>query len=273
MTEESFYLSFYGIRVWLHLYTPELKPGARVLLLGSPLVYDFHWRKVLPELLQMNCLVAVVDMPGFGHSDCGVGVPQDVETRSGIIWGVLDEVDAMCNAYPATWHLVSHGTGMQTLLEMAQMHPDSVSSLVFLSPLSAPPVLPRHTDLGTWYDAQLQRAHFKKTMESFAAYPLDDFIVNKFRQPFMRQNAQDSVAKMLRSGQHQTKTGLGFCPAMVIHGGIDPLLTETEKTRLNERLKEAETHTLKTAGHFPMETHSKALRDYLRGWLMYNGDI
>ena len=25
-----------------------------------------------------------------------------------------------------------------------------------------------------------------------------------------------------------------------------------------------------TAGHFPMETHSKALRDYLRGWLRFN---
>ena len=31
-----------------------------------------------------------------------------------------------------------------------------------------------------------------------------------------------------------------------------------------------ETHVLKSAGHFPMETHSRAIRDYLRGWIRYN---
>ena len=35
-------------------------------------------------------------------------------------------------------------------------------------------------------------------------------------------------------------------------------------------LEGAESHILKSAGHFPMETHSKALRDYLRGWLRFN---
>ena len=214
-----------------------------------------------------------MDLPGFGHSDCGAGVPQDVETRSGIIWGVLDEVDAMCEAYPATWHFIGHGTSMQTLLEMIRMHPDSVNSAVFLSPLSAPPKLPGHTDLRAWYDAQLQRDRFKKTMESYAGYPLDNFIIDKLRKPFMRPNARESLIKMLRSGQRQTETVPGFCPTMVIHGGMDPLLTPEERARLNERLKEAETHTLKTSGHFPMETHSKALRDYLRGWLKYNGDF
>ena len=40
---------------------------------------------------------------------------------------------------------------------------------------------------------------------------------------------------------------------------------------MRELIPEAEIHTLKTAGHLPMETHSHALRDYIRGWMNYVG--
>ena len=43
-----------------------------------------------------------------------------------------------------------------------------------------------------------------------------------------------------------------------------------EYASLNALLPDAETHNIRSAGHFPMETHSKALRDYLRGWIRYN---
>ena len=47
--------------------------------------------------------------------------------------------------------------------------------------------------------------------------------------------------------------------------------TDTDTQSVFERLlPEAERHQLRTAGHFPMETHSRAIRDYLRGWLRYN---
>jgi len=57
---------------------------------------------------------------------------------------------------------------------------------------------------------------------------------------------------------------------MTLLGGRDPLMDETRLTQVQTLLGGAETHRLPSAGHFPMETHSKALRDYLRGWLRYN---
>jgi len=51
------------------------------------------------------------------------------------------------------------------------------------------------------------------------------------------------------------------------------MLGESAKEEIGQYLSSAETHILKSAGHFPMETHSKALRDYLRGWLRYNSEI
>ena len=43
------------------------------------------------------------------------------------------------------------------------------------------------------------------------------------------------------------------------------------RERLTALQPEIETHIIRPAGHFPMETHSRALRDYLRGWLKYVG--
>ena len=56
---------------------------------------------------------------------------------------------------------------------------------------------------------------------------------------------------------------------MALVGGLDPLLDSARLAQIQSLLPEAELHRLANAGHFPMETHSKALRDYLRGWLRY----
>ena len=63
----------------------------------------------------------------------------------------------------------------------------------------------------------------------------------------------------------------GFCPSIAIWGGSDPLMPADARERLTALQPEIETHIIRPAGHFPMETHSRALRDYLRGWLKYVG--
>lgn len=47
-------------------------------------------------------------------------------------------------------------------------------------------------------------------------------------------------------------------------------MNEAALSEIRRLLPEAETHVLKSAGHLPMETHSRALRDFLRGWLKFN---
>ena len=48
MTEESHDLSFRGIRVHFRSFAPEDAPVERVMLLSSPFISSFHWRKVRP---------------------------------------------------------------------------------------------------------------------------------------------------------------------------------------------------------------------------------
>ena len=269
-TEESQYLSFHGIRVHLCTAAPADPPRDRVLLLSSPLINAFHWRKLTPELTQLGCLTVLVDLPGFGRSDCGMDVPQDGAMRANILWGVLDEIDRQSGAPGSVWHLVGHGVSCATVLEMAALYPDSVKSQVHISPLLRAPQLPRDTLPARWYQNEiLAKDGFRRMIERCAGYPMDDYILDRMRAPLLRPGARESFLRMLRAGRQAPDCDLGFCPAMALLGGRDALLRGEARQDVERLLGAAEIHELKSAGHFPMETHSKALRDYLRGWIRY----
>ena len=61
----------------------------------------------------------------------------------------------------------------------------------------------------------------------------------------------------------------GFTPTMALWGQRDPLLSANDAAQIRSSLTGAEVHVLHTAAHFPQETHSRAVGDYLRGWLKY----
>ena len=59
-----------------------------------------------------------------------------------------------------------------------------------------------------------------------------------------------------------------FMPAMILWGGADHILGGSIPRRLRQKdYPSAEYHLLAAAGHCAMETHSRAVRDFLRGWI------
>ena len=258
------------MRIHFRIATPEGLPRERFLLLSSPLTGTFHWRKVVPELRQLGCLTVMVDLPGFGRSDCGPYVPQDNLTRANIVWGVLDDVDRRTGAPNSLWHLAGHGSACPTILEMASLYPDSVKSQVHISPLPRTPDIFGSTPVERWYEETVYtKANFRRFVEHYSGYPMDDYVLDRMREPLMRPGAFESFQKMLRYGRRTPGGSVGFCPAMVLLGGRDALMTPPVRNEIDRCFQGAELHELKSAGHFPMETHSKALRDYFRGWIRY----
>ena len=267
LAEESRYLSFSGVKVHFCIARPEVPVKSRMLLLASPLISTFHWRKLLPELDGLGCLTVLMDLPGFGRSDSDA--PRDADTRAGLVWGVLDEVDRLFGAPMSLWHLGGHGLACATILGMAARFPDSVKSQILLSPLFS--LGRRAASAGRWYDENVLNArHFHRVMDRWAGYPMDDYIVDRMRAPLLRPGMRDTFAGMLRKAAAPPRQVMGFCPTMALVGGRDPLMDAACEKQLHALLPDAELHRLASAGHFPMETHSKALRDYLRGWLRYS---
>lgn len=240
---------------------------SRLLLLSSPLISTFHWRKLLPELDGLGCLTVLMDLPGFGRSD--VCAPQDARERAGMVWGVLDEVDRAFGAPLSLWHLGGHGLACATILTMAAHCPDSVKSQIHFAPLFCSGKLAGSAE--RWYDAHVPDGRrFRQAMEHCAGFPMDSYIVDRMRAPLLRPGMRDTFAGTLRRAAAPPRQGMGFCPTMALLGGRDPLMDAACVKQIHALLPDAELHRLATAGHFPMETHSKALRDYLRGWLRYN---
>ena len=267
LTEESRYLSFSGLRVHFCVERPDVPVSSRLLLLSSPLTSTFHWRKLLPELDGLGCLTVLMDLPGFGRSDSDA--PRSADKRAGLVWGVLDEVDRIFGAPLSLWHLGGHGLACATILGMTARCPDSVKSQILLSPLFS--LGRRAASAGRWYDENVLNArHFHRVMDRWAGYPMDDYIVDRMRNPLLRRGMREAFTGTLHQAAASPKPGVLFCPTMALVGGRDPLMDDAALRQIRALLPEAELHRLPTAGHFPMETHSKALRDYLRGWLRYS---
>ena len=265
MNGESRYLSFSGLRVHFQVSRPEGTVKNRMLLLASPLINCFHWRKLVPELLDLGCLCVLADLPGFGQSD--PRAPQTNTQRANMLWGVLDEVDAELASPLSMWHLAGHGLSCGTVLRMGTLFPDSVKTQIHI----APTFTFKTRDPGGWYDANIpDERRFQRLIERWAGYPLDDYVVDRMRAPLLRRGAKDAFERLLKYTVTPPKHGMGFCPTMALMGGRDPLWDETCKQDARALLPDAERHNIRSAGHFPMETHSRALRDYLRGWLKYN---
>lgn len=270
LTEESRYLSFSGMRVHFCLVTPDVPTHSRMLLLASPLLSTFHWRKLLPELSGLGCLAVLADLPGFGRSD--PGAPQSADVQANLLWGILDDVDRSLGAPMSMWHLAAHGSACSAILRMGVQYPDSVKSQIHVAPLfSVEAAFRRQEARARWYDENISRGRdFRKIVERWAGFPMDDYIVDRMRGPLLRPGMRRTFENMLHSRLNAPRQGMGFCPTMTLLGGRDPLMDAARLQQIRALLPDAEQHRLASAGHFPMETHSKALRDYLRGWLRYN---
>ena len=266
-----------GGRVAL-LIEPETELKHRLLMLSSPFTSTFNWRKLVPELAQLGCLMVLVDLPGFGESDSGPGVPHDDDMRAHMTWGILDEIDRRMGEDLALWHLMAHGSACRTILTMANEYPDSVRSQIHVSPLLEEIPLPRpllpfgggRSPEDKWYDRNILSAEgFQKLSEQLFARPTDDYVTERMRHCLTRPGVRDACMHVLHGGGSGSEPSKGFAPVMALWGGRDVLMSERICAAVKHFLPEAEKHVLKGAGHFPMETHSKAMRDYLRGWLRY----
>ena len=267
LTEESRYLSFSGLRVHFRVVRPDVPVRSRMLLLSSPLTSTFNWRKLLPELAGLGCLAVLMDPPGFGRSDRET--PLDSDTRDNIVWGVLDDVDRSTGAPMSLWHLAAHGVSCAAILRKAAQYPDSVKSQVHIAPTFSVPMKPGERE--KWFDENVaDQVRFRELVERWSGYPMDDYVIDRMRAPLMRPGMRKTVDRMLRGCAAPPKVGMGFCPTMALVSGRDPLMDPARLSQISSLLPEAEVHRLPSAGHFPMETHSKALRDYIRGWLRYN---
>ncbi len=254
----------------------------RVFLLSAPGFACGCWRYLLPELTAAGCLCVLCDMPGFGRSQFSDDIPAAQSLRARYLWGVLDAFDMEMDGHLSNWHLIGHGSACGALAEMAIQQPDSTASLFMVSPMLYSPI-PRAARpfvrskafdgvIRGWLARRLVPARgFSRLLTRVYGRALSEGQVERMRRPLLRLVGHEStVRRLLTEGYDVDTAALSslFPPAMIIWGARDRLLGGDVPRRLRGHdFPNAEYHVLPSAGHCAMETNSRAVCDFLRGWI------
>ena len=282
MGELSRYIVIRGLNIHYRLAMPSGEIRNRVFLLSAPGFSGSCWRMLLPELTEAGCLCVVCDMPGFGKSEFSDGIPAEQALRARYLWGVLDAVDLDRDSKLCCWHMIAHGSACGTIVEMARQQPDSTASLFMVSPMLYPP-FPRAMEsvvrakafdglLGGWIQRNIvSPKRFERLTRRVYGRAPQQALLEQMRAPLLRlAGHEDTVRRLLLEGYRVDTAALRslFMPCMILWGGEDRLLGGAVPARLRKRdCPNAEYHVLPSAGHCAMETHSRAVCDFLRGWI------
>lgn len=282
MYSNSRFITIHGLSIHYRIIRPVGPVRHHALLLSSPGQSTFNWRYIVPELTGAGCQCVLCDLPGYGLSECRDDVPQDHETRARFLWGLLDALDLDGGGHLNCWHLMAHGSACGTIAAMAMMQPDSAASLLMLSPMLYSPLPGFVTRLAQkpFFTGLLRRILCKcvlspKRFARLTAWiygaPLPEKALSQLRRPVMNLiGHEEMLRRLLTDGYRLDLSQLNglFMPTMILWGGRDPLLGGTIPARLRTRdFKTAEYHVLPSSGHCPAETNSRAVRDFLRGWI------
>ncbi len=282
MYQNSRFITIRGLSIHYRIVRPIGPVRHRVFLLASPGQSTFNWRYIVPELTGTGCLCVLCDMPGYGLSECRDDAPQDHDTRAQYLWGLLDALDMEEDGHLNCWHLMAHGSAAGTIAQMALMQPDSAASLLMLAPVLYSPVpsvirkmarRPGFTRLIRLFLRRyvLSAKRFARITAYIYGAPLPEKALSQLHRPAAALiGHEEMLRQLLITGYELDMSRLNdlFMPAMILWGGRDPLLGGTIPARLRAKdFSTAEYHVLSSAGHCPGETNSRAVRDFLRGWI------
>lgn len=282
MFSNSRFIAIHGLSVHYRVVMPEMPVRHRALLVASPGQSTYNWRHIVPELTEAGCQCVLCDLPGFGLSECRDDAPQDHETRAQFLWGLLDALDLEEGGQLNCWHLMAHGSACGTIATMASMQPDSAASLLMLCPMLYSPLpgfltkLAHSPSFVRPIRAWLQRniippQKFARFAARLYGAPVPERTLQQMHRSLVRLSGhEEMLRRMLIDGYRVDMTRLNdlFMPSMVLWGGLDPILGGEIPNRLRLRdFKSAEYHLLPGSGHCPAETNSRAVRDFLRGWI------
>ena len=281
MEEVSRHIVIRGLNMHYRLAEPEGPVKHRVFLLCAPGFLTSCWRLLVPELTEAGCLCVMCEMPGFGRGQFKDDVPGEQGLRARYLWGVLDTVDLERDSKLGSWHLMAHGSACGTIAAMAQQQPDSSASLFMISPMLYSPI-PKALEpavrskpflmlLRGWIQRNIVPAkRFQRTLRKLYGREPSKTQAEAMHAPLLRLSShEETVRRLLLEGFRVDTAGLGslFMPCLILWGGADRLLGGAIPKRLRRDYPSAEYHLLPSAGHCAMETNSRAVRDFLRGWI------
>lgn len=260
-----------GIRLHLRRWPARAKRTAgRALLIHGFGGSTFSWRRIGPGLSEMGYETVAVDLPGFGYSSrLSTGKSPD-RPWGGLVWELLDRLDAADDTGTTTWVLAGHSVGARVVVSMAVEQPERISKVVFIAaelygPPTALPFLglaPVRWLIARWIANQaLTEPGVERLLQSaYGRHPTSEEI-RGYLTPLLLPGTITDLLQLRSVLPEVTTSDLERIerPSLIVWGEQDAWIDVKNALRLFNDLPVAEIFTMAGAGHLPMETHSETL--------------
>jgi pimeloyl-ACP methyl ester carboxylesterase len=239
----------------------------KVLLIHGFSASTFSYRRTVDSLLSHNNLVIAMDMPAFGYSDKSENANYTDTNKINAIHFLLEHVDKYSNN--DKWHLIGHSMGGNVIGQFASAYPEQTRSLIFIDglPLSQTHSLLQpialYPPLLKWADVILEKhflnhGSFQELLSSAYGCNADSLSTEGYMKPFETKCSGSAILRMAaKSGYARVNDSiLNLIPKLLIWGKQD---TWIPLSNAGAFLKRPNTRSflIDSAGHCPMETHSK----------------
>lgn len=237
--------------------------------------------KIMILWLKAGYTVVALDLPAFGFSDRGTWINHSQSSRAVMIWKLLSIID---KGDTSGWNIIGHSMGGGTAEAVALMNSKRTKSLVLIdamffkknsglmstafSVLNIKPL--NQFYLGYVENYLLTYSRMQKLLKSAYKRKPDSAEVTGYMIPLMIPGTADAIVSNFSNCREiitLSTDSLKNMKVMAIWGTRDSWIPLRMTAVLKTYVPQLELHTVKGAGHMPMETHADQFNGILVNFL------
>ncbi len=272
-----------GMTIHYRLFEPFKELKGNIIFIHGFAASTFSWRKNMDYFAEKGYRVVAVDMPGYGFSEKQRPVDHSHESRSKLVWELLDSISDQ------QWILVGHSMGGGTAGYMAAMFPCRTEKLVIANGLFGrmqrtlgrtlggyllrfPVFFHMIEGMGKAFYINYER--FEPLLSSAYGKQADSCAVKGYVEPFETEGSSVAVFETFLRGFDKTTPDPNKIdmPVLLIWGENDTWVPVEAGHKLNSSLRNSKMEVIPHAGHNPMETHPELFNEILLDFLLNSLD-
>jgi len=255
-------------RVWPSVLT---HPRGKVVFIHGFTGSTFCFRKNYDTLVSAGYKVVALDLPAFGFSDRATWINHSQSSRAIMIWKLLNIID---EGDTSGWNIIGHSMGGSTAEAVALMKPERTKSLILIDAMffkknsglmSTAFSVTRIKPLDQFYldyveNYLLTYDRMRKLLKSAYKREPDSAEVTGYMIPLTIPGTAEAIVSNFSNCREiipLSADSLRDLNVMAVWGTRDSWIPLRMTAVLKNYVPQLELHTIRGAGHMPMETHAK----------------